>query len=138
MIYIDSSGLKIRVICRSIRSPFRNHPEIFTATVVKLVDTRDLKSLDLGHAGSIPASRTTPQVNYTNPLALKGWGLHAIKLHTRGKFILFGYSCTIGEGSRIGIVFNEAYAIFRPRLPKRNLPGGINPKDLKIKRSKDP
>ncbi len=29
------------------------------ADVAKLVDARDLKSLDLGHAGSTPAVRTT-------------------------------------------------------------------------------
>ena len=31
-----------------------------SASVAKLVDARDLKSLDFGHAGSTPAARTSP------------------------------------------------------------------------------
>ena len=68
MIYIGFSGLKIQCIRKMRLSPPRKHTGKFKATVVEQVYTTDLKSVDAGHAGSIPASRTNPQLE-AYPLA---------------------------------------------------------------------
>jgi hypothetical protein len=51
---------------KSAKACYRFAPATASADVAKLVDARDLKSLDFGHAGSSPAVRTTPS---RNPLA---------------------------------------------------------------------